>query len=40
LQPELAGAVAADAGEPVEDFAEALPHIKWTELTGEFFLTR
>ncbi|MCC6590015.1 MAG: glycine cleavage system protein H [Bryobacterales bacterium] len=40
FQPELAGAVAADAGEPVEDIAAALPHVKWSELTSEFFLTR
>lgn len=40
MQPELAGAVAADAGHPVEDFAEALPGVTWTELTNEFFLTR
>lgn len=39
-QPELAGAVAADAGEPVEDIAAALPHVKWSELTSEFFLTK
>jgi len=39
-QPELAGAVAADAGEPVDDIAAALPHVRWSELTGEFFLTR
>lgn len=39
-QPEMVGAVAADAGEPVEDIAAALPHVKWNELTSEFFLTR
>jgi hypothetical protein len=39
-QPELAGAVAADAGEPVEDIAAALPNVKWSELTSEFFLTK
>lgn len=37
-QPELAGAVAADPGPPVEDLAEALPERKWTELTSEFLL--
>jgi glycine cleavage system H lipoate-binding protein len=37
-QPELAGAVAADAGTPVEDIAEALPGTNWQELTSEFFL--
>ena len=37
-QPELAGAVAADPGTPVEDLAEALPGTTWNELTNEFFL--
>jgi glycine cleavage system H protein len=37
-QPELAGAVAADPGTPVEDLAEALPETNWKELTTEFFL--
>jgi len=37
-QPEFAGAVAADAGTPVEDIAEALPGTNWQELTNEFFL--
>ena len=37
-QPELAGAVAADPGEPVDDLAEALPERKWKDLTKEFFL--
>ena len=37
-QPELAGAVAADAGQPVEDIAEALGESNWQELTNEFFL--
>jgi len=38
LQPELAGAVAADAGEPVADIAAALPEHDWQKLTNEFFL--
>jgi glycine cleavage system H lipoate-binding protein len=38
-QPELAGAVAADGGRPVEDIAAALG-CSWKELTDEFFLTR
>jgi glycine cleavage system H protein len=37
-QPELAGAVAADPGSPVEDLAEALPEANWKNLTNEFFL--
>ncbi|MBS1829084.1 MAG: glycine cleavage system protein H [Acidobacteria bacterium] len=37
-QPELAGVVAADAGQPVEDIAEALGESNWQELTNEFFL--
>jgi glycine cleavage system H protein len=37
-QPALAGAVAADAGRPVEDLAEALGESNWQELTNEFFL--
>lgn len=37
-QPELAGAVAADPGEPVDDIAAALPGTDWRELTAEFFL--
>lgn len=37
-QPELAGAVAADPGTPVEDLAEALPGCDWKTLTTEFFL--
>jgi glycine cleavage system H protein len=38
-QPALAGAVAADGGRPAEDIAAELPNARWTELTGEFFLT-
>jgi glycine cleavage system H protein len=39
LQPQLAGAVAADGGVPVEDPFEHLPEASWTEVTREFFLT-
>lgn len=39
LQPQMAGAVAADGGIPVEDISEALPATTWKELTGKFFLT-
>jgi glycine cleavage system H lipoate-binding protein len=39
LQPQMAGAVAADGGVPVEDISKALPAITWKELTGKFFLT-
>lgn len=38
-QSALAGAVAADAGTPVEDLAAALPETDWHELTDEFFLS-
>jgi glycine cleavage system H lipoate-binding protein len=40
MQPQLAGAVAADGGRPAEDLSAAIPDKSWTELTGEFFLTR
>jgi len=40
MQPELAGAVAADGGRPAEDLSVAFPDKPWSELTGEFFLTR
>lgn len=40
MQPELAGAVAADGGRPAEDLSVAFPNKPWNELTGEFFLTR
>ena len=39
LQPQLAGAVAADGGRPAEDFFTALPNASWKEVTREFFLT-
>jgi len=37
-QPDLAGAVAADPGRPVDDLAEALPEVNWRQLTKEFLL--
>jgi glycine cleavage system H lipoate-binding protein len=40
MQPQLAGAVAADGGRPADDLSAAFPDKSWTELTGEFFLTR
>ncbi len=40
LQPQLAGAVAADGGRPAEDLLAALPNASWKDLTAEFFLTR
>jgi hypothetical protein len=39
LQPQLAGAAAAEGGRPVVDVAAALGEEGWTRLTGEFFLT-
>lgn len=39
LQPELAGAVAADGGRPMDDLATHIPNTTWQELTREFFLT-
>jgi hypothetical protein len=40
LQPQLAGTVAADGGQPAEDLFAALPGASWTDLTAEFFLTK
>ena len=40
LQPQLAGAVAADGGRPAEDLLAALPDASWRDLTAEFFLTK
>ena len=40
LQPQLAGAVAADGGRPAEDLLAALPDASWQDLTAEFFLTK
>jgi glycine cleavage system H lipoate-binding protein len=39
MQPQLAGAVAADGGRPAEDLFAALPGASWRDLTAEFFLT-
>ena len=39
LQPQLAGAVAAEGGRPVEDVATALGAEGWKQLTAGFFLT-
>ena len=39
VQPELAGAVAADGGRPVDDIFEHLPDANWKQLTEEFFLS-
>ena len=38
-QPQLAGAVAADGGLPMEDLLGGLPDADWKQVTGEFFLT-
>jgi glycine cleavage system H protein len=40
LQPQLAGAVAADGGRPAEDLFAALPGASWRDLTADFFLTK
>jgi glycine cleavage system H lipoate-binding protein len=39
LQPQMAGAVAAEGGRPVEDIATALGAEGWKQLTAGFFLT-
>ena len=39
-QPQLAGATAADGGQPVDDLSASLSHEAWGSLTREFFLTR
>ncbi len=39
LQPQLAGAVAADGGRPAEDLSVAIPGKSWKQLADEFFLT-
>jgi glycine cleavage system H lipoate-binding protein len=39
MQPQLAGAVAADGGRPVDDIFEHLPEASWKDVTREFFLT-
>lgn len=38
-QPQLAGAVAADGGLPMEDLLGGLPDADWKQVTSEFFLT-
>jgi len=38
-QPQLAGAVAADGGLPVDDVLASLPNANWHAVTSEFFLT-
>lgn len=40
MQPQLAGAVAADGGRPVDDIFGQLPGADWKSVTSEFFLTR
>jgi glycine cleavage system H protein len=39
LQPQMAGAVSAEGGRPVEDIAAALGEESWKRLTAQFFLT-
>ena len=39
-QPQLAGAVAAEGGRPVDDIAAALPAVSWKQLTSEHFLPK
>ena len=39
MQPQYAGAVAADGGRPAEDLLAAFPATNWTAVTSEFFLT-
>ena len=39
LQPQLAGAVAADGGRPADDLLAGLPDTSWKQVTAEFFLT-
>jgi glycine cleavage system H lipoate-binding protein len=39
LQPQPAGATAADGGLPVEDPLSRLPGVSWEKTTREFFLT-
>jgi glycine cleavage system H protein len=40
MQPQFAGAVAADGGRPAEDLLASCPEIDWQAATGEFFLTK
>jgi glycine cleavage system H protein len=39
MQPELAGAVAADGGRPTGDLLAGCPETDWKAITGQFFLT-
>ncbi len=39
LQPQTAGAVAADGGRPADDLLAGMPEANWKEVAGEFFLT-
>lgn len=39
LQPELAGATAADGGIPVDDLLGSLPGVEWSAAAKRFFLT-
>ncbi|MCC7173906.1 MAG: glycine cleavage system protein H [Bryobacterales bacterium] len=39
LQPQLAGAVAADGGRPAEDLLANLPNVSWQKVAAEFLLT-
>jgi glycine cleavage system H protein len=39
MQPQLAGAAAAEAGAPAEDLLEGLPEASWSAVTREIFLT-
>jgi glycine cleavage system H protein len=40
LQPQLAGAVAADGGRPADDLLAGIPNASWKELTSDFFLSK
>jgi glycine cleavage system H protein len=39
VQPQLAGATAADGGRPVGDIWTGLPNAQWKEVASDFFLT-
>lgn len=40
LQPQLAGAVAADGGRPTDDLLAGVPNASWKDLTADFFLSK
>lgn len=40
LQPQLAGAVAADGGRPTDDLLAGIPNASWKDLTADFFLSK